>query len=335
MRLLALARRQLDAGESQAALESLQRAAMMRHAADSELGIVRALMAAGRYRHALAACAHTAGAHREEPAGLGLYAWLLRVGGQRDLSLRLLDDALRLAPANPILRATRERLSSDWPLDDGLFADGPALAAAPPAVGATADDRAPPGTGAVATALLLPGGGQALLVRAAAPDAGRLWLRNGLGQTMLVAERHELPDPALDLLTLRTPMPSPAWHAAVREPFAGAAGSLVEYAVDPDGRAAWPLLRQGFFAGVPHGATSRPLGLEAPPGPRGGPVFDAAARFVGVAAGGAIDKIIGLQRLRAALGDSLPPPAADSGAAPVGLDAVYERALPGTLQVLV
>jgi hypothetical protein len=115
---------------------------------------------------------------------------------------------------------------------------------------------------------------------------------------------------------------------------------MVECAPDPQGSAAWPVLRQGFFAGVPGVAPSRPLGLAAPAGPRGGPVFDAAGRWVGVGAmptkqgcaGG--DCPVGWQSLRGWLGVGMGPVADASAAARVDPGVAYELALRGAVQVL-
>jgi len=79
--LLARAQAELEHGDASAALDDFERAAMMLHAADAELGLIRAAMQDGQYRRALAFCAHTAGEHVDETDGGVLYAWLLRVGG--------------------------------------------------------------------------------------------------------------------------------------------------------------------------------------------------------------------------------------------------------------
>lgn len=51
--------------KDKAAAATIERAAMMLHAPDTEMGLVRSYMQAGHYRRALAFCAHTAGVHRE------------------------------------------------------------------------------------------------------------------------------------------------------------------------------------------------------------------------------------------------------------------------------
>lgn len=341
--LLEQAERQLEAGEAEAALDTLDRAALMRHAADTELGLVRGMMAAGHYQRALAAAAHTAGAHRDQSAGSALYAWLLHLGGQEVFARRLLDEALRRAPTDALLQHAQAQLGEPWPRAGAPLRQRPWHAAPIAFTRAAAD--APPATAQVlATACLLPGGEEALLARsavAALPAGAPLWLRNGLGQTVAVAARRATADADLDLLVLRAPLPAPAWSFAAREPFAGSPGAMVEFAPDTTGAPAWPVLRQGFFAGLPGSLPDRPLGLAAPRGPRGGPVFDAHGRFAGMAVAAqaadtrspAPDRLLALHRLRAASGRALP--GAPTGPAPrVGPEVAYELALRGALQVL-
>jgi tetratricopeptide (TPR) repeat protein len=347
--LLALAQRHLEAGEADSAMEALERAALMRHAADTELAQVRALMAQGHYQRALAACAHTAGAHRDERAGAALYTWLLHLGGQSVVAQRLLGEALRRSPDDALLLHTRAELGSDWPLAGPPLRQGPWHAApwphGPGAAAAVAADAR-----LIGTATLLGDGAQAVTRALPLPAGARLWLRNGLGQTVEVARRRAVaaPDAAADafeVLSLSQPLPPPAWEPAAREPFAGSPAFMVEYAPDPHGRAAWPLLRQGFFAGVPGSTRSRPLGVEAPSGARGGPVFDAFGRLAGVAlpaagpaganpALSAGDRLLGSLHLAAAVAGLVPAATPMRSAPRIGPELAYELALRGALQLL-
>ena len=93
--LLAQAERELARGDAASAIGVLDRAAMMLHAADTEMALVRAYLQAGEYRRALAFCAHTAGAHRETAEPSALYAWLLHLGGQSAFARRTLAEARR------------------------------------------------------------------------------------------------------------------------------------------------------------------------------------------------------------------------------------------------
>ncbi|MBC8055951.1 MAG: hypothetical protein H7Y61_05185, partial [Rhizobiales bacterium] len=96
--VLRRAEAELALGDTSAAIEAFDSAAMMLHAPDTEMGLVRAYMQAGEYRRALAFCAHTAGAHLESASPAALYAWLLRAGGQKAVADRTLDAALARSP---------------------------------------------------------------------------------------------------------------------------------------------------------------------------------------------------------------------------------------------
>ena len=343
--LLDSGERQLAAGDAIAAQASLDRAAMLLHAPDTEATLVRSYMQAGEYRRALAFGAHAAGAHRREwPAGQALYVWLLQVGGQGVVARRMLDEALTLAPGDAALTEARAQLSSAWPVADGVLRSRP-LIVAPYAVGTSVAE----GARVAGSALLFAGGGSAVvptaLLGAAATGSGTVWLRNGLGQTVVAQVDRRDEDLGLTLLRLPTPLPTAELPWAPREPYGGSPGSMVEYAAQADADAAWPLLRQGFFARTSDASALRPLGIEAPVGPRGGPVFDAAGQLAGVAvtADDGVNRLVPLARLADRFGLSRPhaeagsPTAATAGAAGVraDVDAVYERSLRAALQVLV
>lgn len=127
----------------------------------------------------------------------------------------------------------------------------------------------------------------------------------------------------------------PAGVATVaRPPFAGSPGYTVEYAPGADARPAWPLLRTGFLGRGAAGEAPL-LGIDVPPGPRGGPLFDPAGRISGVAAAGADgrDRRISVTVLREAVGDLFGP--VEDAASRVAADQIYENALKLTLQVIV
>jgi hypothetical protein len=369
--LLADAERQLAAGQTAQAQASLDQAAMLLHAGDTEAAQVRALMQAGDYRRALAFGAHAAGAHaREWPAGQALYTWLLQVGGQQRVAQRLLAEARERAPDDSTLQAAEQVWQQPWPLARGPLLqwplrlapvavaspdgppDTPSDAPIPPAAPSAAPQDGPPhalprSAAVLGTAVLLDDGRAALLPlalldtgpgRTGAGTPARLWLRNGLGQASRATV--VLRDDALGVAVLRlaSPLPAPDWQRAPRPPFGGSPGALTEYAVDDQGRPAWPLLRQGFFARI--GTGPRPLAFDSPPGPRGGPVFDQAGRLAGIAlpgpAGGSghLLPVDALVPHHAALLPAVG--AADNGpAARMAVDEVYELALRATLQLLV
>ncbi|MDB5929442.1 MAG: hypothetical protein JWR60_1149 [Polaromonas sp.] len=157
------------------ALDAFERAALILHAADTEIALVRGHMQAGDYRRALAFGAHTAGAHLDVIGGSLLYAWLLHAGGQPVLSQRLLDGAEARLPGNPMLQAVQAQLRSGAPRASGQ------LLALPTRLAPYGDARGLPDAARVSgTAVLLPGGTSALLPLRLLPRSGRLWLRNGL-----------------------------------------------------------------------------------------------------------------------------------------------------------
>ena len=95
------------------------------------------------------------------------------------------------------------------------------------------------------------------------------------------------------------------------------------------------MLRQGFFAG--QGPAPRPLGIAAPPGPRGGPVFDAAGQGVGLAQRDAAgqDLLLPVRALQQRFGPWASTEAPAPTQARPAVDLHYERALRSSLQLLV
>jgi hypothetical protein len=336
----ALARLDLDT-----ALRAFEGAALILHAADTEIALVRRYMQGGEYRRALAFGAHTAGAHLDVVGGSALYAWLLHVGGQRAVAQRLLAEAAARMPGNPVVGAVQQQLGTEAPL-----ATGPLLAPPTRLAPYGASTGVPASARIVGTGLLLRSGRHALVPLSLMPRSGGLWLRNGLGQ--LARARLDRPLPALGVALVQLdsalPVPDVLWVAS-RDAFPGSVGFAVEYVSAPDASPAWPVLHSGFVGGVAQdtgaGTPIRLLGIDLPPGPHGGPVFDAAGRLTGLALQGqrgTPDRLVPVsqlnQAIRVARGSGtvnalgLPPPH-DTGARPA-MDLVYETSLKVTLQVI-
>lgn len=335
----ALARLDLDAAQ-----QAFDRAASIQHAADTEMALVRTYLQGGQYRRALASGAHTAGAHLDVVAGSALYAWLLNTGGQTAVGQQLLDEAEARIPNHPVVRGVQQQWRTGLPLATGVllnlptrlapYSSGPALPAKARVAG---------------SGLLLAGGHHALVPLALLPGkAAPIWVRNGLGQVVPAQVSTRLPQAGVALLQLGAALPvaDDMWVAG-HEAFPGSAGFALEYTPAPSitAQAAWPVLRSGFVGGVPPkpaGADDRLLGIDMPPGPRGGPVFDAGGRLIGMAlAGPQAPLLVTARVLRRELARAapaapaslgLPPPADLQSRKPV--DAIYESALKTTLQLI-
>lgn len=331
------------------ALATFERAALILHAADSEMAIVRSHMQAGEYRRALAFGAHTAGAHLDVVGGSALYAWLLYAGGQTQVAQRLLAEAQARSASSPLIAAVGVQLATGQPRALG------SLLALPTRLAPYGDAGGIPNSArVVGNATLLPSGKSAFVPAAlASPGNTGLWLRNGLGQMAKATVTQRLLQFGLAVVSLGTALAPPEDYAvAPRDAFAGSIGYAVEYASLPTHEAAWPLLRSGFLGGQADASNQasrwRSLGIDMPKGPRGGPVFDAAGQLAGIAlprsagkgkAGGA-DLMVPVSALKAALGASFAAPsnaAASPQAAPppkAAMDRVYESALKSSLQVI-
>jgi hypothetical protein len=334
--LLARAQAELERGDAMSALDDFERAAMMLHAADAELGLIRAAMQDGQYRRALAFCAHTAGEHVDEPDGGVLYAWLLRVGGQPALAQRVLMQAQAHSGESPLVRATAAALLQPLPV-----ASGPLLAAtdrmAPWPVPA-----APPAGARFASNAVLLDDGVTALAPAALSSTGATWVRNALGRaTRARVDRSQeaLTSKGLVLLRLEAPLRTGAFvPAAARDPFAGSPAFAIQFA--STAAPAWPVLSQGFLGGAAGLEGARRLGFDGLAAAPGAPVLDAAGRLAGITIATHDGQMTWwpASTWRAALPDA----AASSGAAsPAGArtlaapDEIYESGLQRALQVLV
>ena len=323
--LLARAEAALAARKPGEAMPLLERAAQIAHAPDTELAIVRCRMQAGEYRQALSFAAHAAGAHLEETAGAGLYAWLLNAGGQPAIAARLLREAQARNPQDRLLKAVAAQLERPWPVASGPLLQAPAR---------MAPYAAPlPGTAVVGSGTLLAGGRVALVPAALVHRGAGLWVRNGLGDTV-EARVADQPVAGVARLALSQRLPDPQLPAAARDPFPGSVAMAIEYAPQAAGTPAWPLLRTGFIGAALPVEGERRLGIALPPrAARGGPVLDQRGALAGIAIGDAHgDRLVGIGPLRAALGPGLLPPA--SASTPVDVDGAYELGLRQSLQLL-
>ena len=341
--LLADGEAALSQGRVDQALRHFERAASMAHAADTEMALVRTYLQAGDYRQATSFSAHTAGAHRQVVEGAVLYAGLLAIGGQQEAANRLLDEAAGRFSSAPMLAAARR-----W-IDVPVAEPDPVLQAvrlAPYASG----PATPRAARVVASGVLIDQGRHALVPLEGLQPKASLQVRNGLGQTADARLVRREPALGLALLALTPALTSrslpralgdsaveqPLPAAAARDPFPGSPGYAAEFRPDPRARPAWPWLRSGFQGAVDARSGQRMLGIEMPPGPRGGPVLDAAGRWCGIAQHrGGVDRMLPVSALRTAFGPWIGAPAADAAQRPqAAVDEVYEGALRMTLQVI-
>lgn len=336
----------LAEGRAQSAVHRFERAVSLQHSADAEIALVRALMQGGQSVQAATYGAHTAGAHRQAVEGAVLYAWLLDLSGQPVAAQRLLDDASVRFPGDAQVAALRAGTPHKVSVRLRPFAVGVAV---------------PGAARVVSSGTLFDAGRQALvpLVALSAGKAQRLWVRNGLGQTVQARVAQRLPrlglavlrlSPALQARTLPRALGDEAgvlpWPEPVaRDPFPGSPAHALLYPAAPavrDGEPAWPRLYPGFLGAVEEGGAGvRRLGIDTPDGWRGGPVFDAAGRWSGVALGTSDHpggRFVPMSALRQAIGEtSLPPAPAEAvrtAPAPLPVEAVHERGLRTAVQVL-
>lgn len=372
--LLAQAESELSQGNAQAAEKTLDRAAGMLHAADTEMGLVRAYMQAGDYRRALSFAAHTAGAHPEDISGLGLYAWLLHLGGQPAVARQLLDQTLtqvrpsqREAPSVRLLAEVSQRLQAQRLALDGAMLQPP-MRLAPMAHGAVPAEQAR----VAGAAWLLPDGQHALVPLAAMPleaPGTRLWLRNGLGRTVQATPEKVFPDIGLRLVHLREPLADPKdeavaalWQVPARDAFPGTPAVVMSHARSPQASAAWPLLSVGFLgapvpapafeaASAPATMSASPaqpapqpvpvswrrLGIPLPEGQGAGPVLDMSGRLLGLAVpvpDGA-QLVVPISRLRQVVGERFGQVSSEPTGQRQPVDQLYEGLLRVTLQAIV
>ncbi|HEV7800983.1 MAG TPA: trypsin-like peptidase domain-containing protein, partial [Burkholderiales bacterium] len=286
----------LRRGDTARAGHLFEQAAALAHTADAELGLIRTLMQSGEYRHAIAYAAHTAGVHLDETAGAALYAWLLHVGGQARIAAIFLDRARERAPQDAMLERARVLLESAVPVPRAELLDPPARFA-PYNAGV---DGIPASARAIASGVAIEDGRKVLTSAAALGNARRVWVRNGLGRSSAARFVRTLPDGDLAELELEEPLHDARVSLPARAPYPGSPGFTVEFAAPGDAAPAWPVLRVGFIGRAnPDGTGVYALGIDMPAGVRGGPVFDAAGRLIGVAVKGpkGHDKLVSITRV--------------------------------------
>lgn len=334
--LLRTAQTSLAAGDSAAAIVKLDVAAAISHSADTELLMLQAQMQAGDYRGALMFASHTAGAHIHEPEALALYVWMLALGEQRAEAAHLLTAGLKRLPTDAMLLAMQRQLQRAEP---GATPELDPLAAAvrpgPLGFGAAVPAHAQ----TAGSGLLLDGGRLALVPLAAIQSADSLWVRNGLGQASGARLLQTFETLGLALLSLDSPLSQAqsTLQRAPRDAFAGSPATAFNQLAAPTPQPAWPAMQRGFLGRVSAASNQQALGLALPDAPRGGPVFDQAGRWIGIAVTGQSGepRLLPLSDLQAALGPWFEAVPVQPQGLTLALDQQYEQALPLTVQLLV
>lgn len=314
------------------ALRAFERAASILHAADAEMGLVRAYMQGGEYRRAVAFVAHTAAAHRDVAGAAALHAWLLHLGGHGVQAQRILIEAEERFEADPILSEVRRQLASRRPLATGPLLDAPARLAP------YAATTLPRGARVAGSGWVFDGGRRALVPTSTLRGHSAVWVRNGLGEVARARVEKREPRTGLAVLRLETALPLDSRAVvAPRDPYPGSVAFAVEYVESRDAAAQWPVLHSGFLGQPIADGAERKLGLDMPPGPRGGPVFDAGGRFVGIALAGdrGAARLLPPSRLELAVGEGALGATGSPSAPRVSADVIYESALRCTAQVIV
>lgn len=316
----------LAAGNGAAAQSAYEQAVALRHAVEVEIGWLRAQLQSGEVRRALAFAAHVAGAHRDGAPGAALYAWLLDRSAQPAVARAQITTAQRRWPDDPTVQWMARQLS------------GPAAATedAPLRLGPYPTGDVPPADARVAASALRLDDRRVLAPLAALGDGHRAWLRDGLGRTRAAVVEQRDATLGIALLRVETAAEgTAAFIAAPRDAFAGSPAFALGYEAGAD-RPAWPLMVAGLLGRPLPGGPAQRLGIDMSAS-GGGPVFDHAARLVGMALPGdqgQPPRLLPLSALRGFLPGSAGP-SPDAAVARVAPDAIYEAALGVALQLIV
>ena len=340
----------LARGDVAGAIEKFELLTRARHDADGELGLVRAYMQDGQYRRALAFCAHVAAEHFDAPGAVVLYAALLRAGGQERVADAAIADAVGRMPADAFLQEASAAFKSLAPVPDGNLVHGPHRIA--PLESAPAGQKpVPKEARVVSSGVLLGDGLHAIVPRSPSlAHAAGLWVRDGLGRTREAEVDRSEPAPgSVGAVILRLHDGLPIAHGNATEAaaplFAGTPAYVLEYAEGSPATPAWPRLRLGFV-GDASGASGLPaLHVDVGTGRYGGLVLDASGTPTGIVlreVGGG-PTMLPVSRWPSSAppnpsgtGDGgQPSPPVASSSRPGPTDAIYERALPRALQVIV
>jgi hypothetical protein len=314
------------------ALALFEKAALIAHSSDTEMGIVRAHMQAGNYQRAVAFAAHAAGAHLDEVEATALYAWLLWIGGQQSSALRLLDDAKERKPRSGMIASVQQQLRSARPLAV-MPSPGSALRLLP--YGGSAGIAK--GAKTIGSGLLCDAGRRVLVpVDTLRRLKTSVWVRTAIGDFSQATIEQQDSSSGIGVLKLKktaTNVRDPVFSGVAA--FPGSIGYVSDFVPASHSNPAWPLLSSGFLGTPTTGVsdTKRSIAVGFPDGPRGGPVFDKAGIVVGLALPNhqmilapELLKILGGLRVESrAMTDKMPQKNSDQ---------IYEQSLHNVVQII-
>lgn len=335
--LLNQAESDLARGKTDLALAALEKAAQMTHAADTEMLQVRAMMQAGNYAQAASFAAHTAGAHIDEGlAPTAIYAWLLTIGGQKDFAERMLNDAISRDPSDRMALEVKHLMEDEGKPPSAYLLTPPHRLA--PYITNIGNSKVPSTKAVIKSNGVLWNGGQEALVSLLPSDLkSRLWVRNGLGQTVKATPLKQLAQTDIFLLKLGTPlaMGPAAW--TVSDPFPGSAGYVSVYPPVENSSPSWPRLYPGFLGGPSLKSPVRRLGISLPTGQSGGAIFDSSGKLAGitVTTKGQSETYLTVSDIRKNLGLPNERIVSHSSGLSTGMEQIYESAMRSSLQVIV
>lgn len=318
----------LRRGDAATAQQAFEQALGLVHAAEGELGLVRATLLAGRWREALAFCAHTAGVHAAESATpTALYGALLGFAGQRGFAQQLLARTRPAAPGSPLLADAQALLAAGFGVPAAELLQGAHRLAPYPVV---PHGLPAPGDGArvLGGAVLLPGGHQALVPARLAQASARLWVRDTQGRTVPARPLQDPAPPGAVRLALDVPLADPEGDGFGPAPMPGRPAVALAWAPQADAAPSWPWLFDGFAGRHPRDGGAQALDIALPDAADGLLVLDAQGRAAGLGLRGP-DGRLRLQPLSGPQAGTGPDPAP-----PVPVDEAYERGLRFTLQLI-
>jgi hypothetical protein len=263
----------LAALDIERAYRYFERASLILHAADAEMGLVRTAVQQGAYKRALALAAHVAGAHTDSPKPAVLYALLLNAGGHTQAALQTISTTPAAASATALHVGVKNEI------EQAILAPNALVGWARPYSGAL-----PKNARAVSAGIAIGDGGHAVVATATLPANEKMWVRNGLGE-IVAATRVQSLVQGLTIIRLKAPLSTyRAARMAERPPFPGSPVTVVAFDAEQENNFALPLLRSGFVGPADAiDARERELTARGLPRAFAGAAFNQSGHIIGLA----------------------------------------------------